>query len=221
MKTNRGNWLQTYTGKRFYPLDPRPEDVDIRDIAHALGCIPRFGGHTLVPYTVAEHSVFVSRICPPELAFYGLMHDATEAYLGDMVRPLKNDLPKFRQIEGLVWEAICEKFLIDPHCPEIIKHWDNIALVTERRDLMRHTPFFWCPTLEALTPHKHKIVPISVSARHCLDPAYQTPEELFMARFWELSPDTMPLPPIPNYLYKHHERTNTRPSSSTKSQARK
>ncbi len=87
----RGGYsMQTFSRTMFYPLDPHPEDVHIVDIAHALANICRFGGHAKRFYSVAQHSVLVSRIVEPEDALHGLMHDAAEAYVGDVVRPIKH-----------------------------------------------------------------------------------------------------------------------------------
>ena len=88
-------WIQTYTGRKFHPLRPRVAEVDVRDIAHALSLKCRFGGHCRVFYSVAEHSVRVSRVLEAkgrELAVWGLMHDAGEAYLPDVGRPVKSFL---------------------------------------------------------------------------------------------------------------------------------
>ena len=79
-----GDWMQTYTGERFWPLDPRIEDIHIRDISMALGKLCRYGGHTIFFYSVAEHSVLVSEYVPEEYALWGLLHDASEAYLSDI-----------------------------------------------------------------------------------------------------------------------------------------
>jgi hypothetical protein len=88
-RDRRGDWMQTFTGRAFYPLDPRPEDIDPVDIAHALSLICRYGGHSSRFYSVAEHCVLMSHAVAPEHALWALLHDATEAYLGDMIRPLK------------------------------------------------------------------------------------------------------------------------------------
>lgn len=86
-----GDWMQTYTGGRFYPRDPRPEEVNIIDIALALGNMSRYLGHCRF-YSVAEHSVMVSHVVPPHLALEGLLHDAEEAYSHDFIRPWKRAL---------------------------------------------------------------------------------------------------------------------------------
>src|SRR5271165_7548492 len=85
----KGDWIQTYTGRVMYPLDPRPEEINIIDIAHALSNLCRFTGHVRTFYSVAEHSVRVSQHCDPKDALWGLLHDASEAYLADMSRPMK------------------------------------------------------------------------------------------------------------------------------------
>lgn len=164
----KGDWFLTYTGRQFWPLDPRAEDVCIRDIAHHLSLICRFNGACRAHYSVAQHSVMVADILPPPLKFYGLLHDATEAYVGDMVRPLKRSMPEYQQVENLVWLAIVEKFKImkpvdyaytppeqagsveildaDGH----VKLADNIALMTERRDLLVKSPKAWSTQAEPL-----------------------------------------------------------------------
>src|SRR6266496_3875421 len=77
------------SGKWFNVFNPKPEDVDIRDIAHALSNQCRFTGHTKEFYSVAQHSVLVSTFCAPEDAAWGLLHDASEAYLSDIASPVK------------------------------------------------------------------------------------------------------------------------------------
>jgi hypothetical protein len=80
--------MQSYTGRVIDLRDFRTADVDIRDIAHALSLVNRFTGHTKYPYSVAQHSVMVSRMVQPEHAMWGLLQDAREAYLGYVARPL-------------------------------------------------------------------------------------------------------------------------------------
>src|SRR4051812_20612492 len=90
----RGDWMQTYTGRAFWPLDAQPEDVDPLDIAAALSMLCRYGGHVSRFYSVAEHCLLMSEAVAPEHALWALLHDATEAYMGDMVRPLKRQMPE-------------------------------------------------------------------------------------------------------------------------------
>ncbi len=107
---DRGSWMQTQSGKRFYPLDPRPEDLDIQDIAHALAMQCRYAGHTSRFYSVAEHCVHVARSLPRELRLAGLLHDASEAYLVDVPRPVKAMLKDYTLMEDLLMGAIARKF---------------------------------------------------------------------------------------------------------------
>ncbi|MFG0247924.1 MAG: phosphohydrolase, partial [Phycisphaeraceae bacterium JB051] len=78
------SWIQTYTGKAFYPLREDPGIIDIRDIAHALSLQCRFNGHCSDFYSVAQHSVHVSEVVPQAFALWGLLHDAAEAYMSDL-----------------------------------------------------------------------------------------------------------------------------------------
>ena len=139
----KGDWIQTYKQKEFWPLDPRPEEVDIEDIAHALSLTCRFGGHCNAFYSVAQHSVFVSELVEESDSLVGLLHDATEAYIGDMVRPLKISLPDFSKIEGEIEKIIFQHFGIIDYDKKRLKHADNIALYTEMRDLMGKPPRIW------------------------------------------------------------------------------
>lgn len=139
----RGDWMQTYTGKRFYPLDPRSEDIDAEDIAHALSLLCRYGGHVDRFYSVAEHCVLMSYAVSPENALAALLHDATEAYVGDMVRPLKRQMPQYQHFEAAVWLAICDHFRLFPMLAEEVKQADNRILLTERDALMLRTQYSW------------------------------------------------------------------------------
>jgi cytochrome P450 len=135
-----GGWQQTFTGKRFFPLDPRIEEICIEDIAHGLSHgAYRFAGQCDDPYTVAQHCCMVSDYCTPWFKLEGLMHDAAEGYLGDLSRPLKHSalMAAFREIEKRVQDVINEAFDL-PCTPEIssyVKALDNRAVVTEKLHL--------------------------------------------------------------------------------------
>lgn len=139
----RGDWMQTFTGKAFYPLDPRVEDVAPADIAHALSLICRYGGHTRTFYSVAEHCVLMSHHVSPENALWALLHDATEAYVGDMVRPLKHSMPAYREVEDRLMRVICDRFGLPYDCPAEVKAADTRILVDERAALMADPPMPW------------------------------------------------------------------------------
>jgi 5'-deoxynucleotidase YfbR-like HD superfamily hydrolase len=178
-----GDWFQTYTGRQFWPFDPRPEDVCIDDIAHALSRICRFGGHVTDWYSVAQHSVLVSLLVPSDLALRGLLHDAEEAYTGDMVRPLKRGL----RVHTEAWDAMADgvtrviaqaynlRILLPAELAEIHRA-DNVALSTERRDLLRATGRVWRTDAE-FPPMPERIAALE------RDDA----EDLFLERFRFLS----------------------------------
>jgi 5'-deoxynucleotidase YfbR-like HD superfamily hydrolase len=117
-----------------------PEDFNIEDIAHALSNICRYGGHTRVFYSVAQHCVLCSLHVEPECAREALFHDASEAFMGDMVRPLKDCVPEFKRIEERTEFAIATRFGLRYPWPAAVKEVDDRMLFTERRDLIVHQP---------------------------------------------------------------------------------
>lgn len=143
-----GDWMQTYTGRAFWPLDPRVEEIDPLDIAHALSMICRYGGHTKTFYSVAEHCVLLSYAVSPENALWALLHDAAEAYVGDMVRPLKYQLPRYRAAEDNLLDHIAARFGLEPGIPAEVKEADNRILLSERQVLMTSPPRSWGPVEE-------------------------------------------------------------------------
>lgn len=127
-----GNFISTSLGGSFhFDGDYTENKIDIRDIAHALSMQCRFTGHCNRFYSVAEHSVWVSMIAPLELALAGLMHDAAEAYIGDVAKPLKRLLPDYALIEQRVENAIAERFGLPWPMPEAIKKADRAMLKRE------------------------------------------------------------------------------------------
>lgn len=161
----RSQWIQTATGRAFWPLRPRVEDVCIEDIAHALAMKCRYTGHCRYFYSVAQHSVLASEIVPPADAFWALMHDATEAYLPDVARPVKKAIAGFCEIEDRLMEVIAERFGLPMPMPESVRHADLVLLATERRDLMADPPYRWIST-ENIDPLPDRITPLGpMSAR--------------------------------------------------------
>ena len=126
------HFIQTQSGVAFNLANPSPDMVDLDDIATALSYTVRFNGHTGTSYSVAEHSVWVSRMCPPEARMHGLMHDAHEAYTGDIVSPLKKLLPGIGAIEARIQKAIHTRLWITGDYPEVVKEADVRMLATER-----------------------------------------------------------------------------------------
>ncbi len=143
MHGDNSTWIATYTGRQFWPLDPRPEDVCIEDIAHALALKCRFGGHCKCYYSVAQHSVLGSLIISDKNALWFLLHDAAEAYMFDACRPIKKEFPFIREIEDRLMVCICDKFGLPHEMPEEVNHMDNQLLVTEIRDIMETPTVKW------------------------------------------------------------------------------
>lgn len=173
----RGSWMQTFTGRQFYPLAPEVDDIDIADIAHALSLICRYGGHVDRFYSVAEHCVLVSQSVPAHDAMWGLLHDAAEAYVGDMVRPLKHHMPDYRLIEDRLLRVIAEHFgMKGASFSASVKDADNRILLTERAALMSAPPVAW---------QQDGLQPLDVEVRG-LAPA--DAEALFLAQFEAVTP---------------------------------
>ena len=129
-------WIQTATERVFNFLQPDVNDISIRDIAHALSNICRFTGHVGEFYSVAQHSVLVSYLVNPVYAREALLHDASEAYLGDVARPLKAMLPEYKELEQHVQQEIAKAFYLCWPIPDEVKLADNRALRAEKRDLI-------------------------------------------------------------------------------------
>lgn len=139
----RGDWMQTYTGRQFWPMDPRASEIDPDDIAHALSMLCRYGGHSSEFYSVAEHCVLMSYAVSPEHALAALLHDATEAYLVDVPRPIKRapGMEAYRVAEARLMDEIAERFNLSGGdawygLPAEVKAADNRILVDERARLM-------------------------------------------------------------------------------------
>lgn len=137
-----GFFMQTFTGRKFYPLAPRAEDVDPLDIAHSLALQCRYNGHVNKFYSVAEHCILMSDYFldgnHPLLAKKALLHDGTETFVGDMIRPLKHqpEMQVFREAEDKVGEAIAERFGLATLESVTVKVADSRILLTERAALM-------------------------------------------------------------------------------------
>lgn len=140
------DWIMTASGRQFYPLAPRAEDVCIDDIAHHLAACNRFAGATTVPYSVAQHSVLVSvemeRCASADLVaqwgLYGLLHDGSEFALGDIPRPLKrrDAYAAYREAEARLMAVIYQVFGLLPHEPATLAVVDRRMLRTEQAQLM-------------------------------------------------------------------------------------
>lgn len=169
-------------GGRYVDLvNPESNVFAVEDIAHALANICRFTGHTRIFYSVAQHSVLVSQIVPPEDALAALFHDAAEAFLGDVSKPLKNLLPDYRALEARFERELFGQLGLPWPMPDSVKRADRILLATEKRDLM---PPHADPCgsdewalLHGVEPLAKRIVPAPPFAAHAI----------FMGRFDELT----------------------------------
>lgn len=169
------DWIQTYSGRRFNPLNPYPDAIVIQDIAHSLSMLCRFTGHCKKFYSVAQHSVLVSYICDEKDAMWGLLHDASEAYLTDVPRPLKRSgkFDVYKEFEAKMQKAICTRFSLPEIEPPSVKRADTLLLATEARDLMSPLHPDWRNMVEPL--------PFKIEA---WDPSKA--KDMFMKRFFEL-----------------------------------
>ena len=131
--------IETYTGQMIDVADPNPNKINLNDIAHALSNICRYSGHCKSFYSVAEHCVLGSFLIEEPLVKMFLLHDASEAYLNDLSRPLKTILPKYKSLEDVFSYVIYERFLGKQPTKEEkkkIKHVDDQMLLLEAHELM-------------------------------------------------------------------------------------
>jgi hypothetical protein len=188
---SRGGWNEMYTGTRFYTFDPAPEDVKIDDIAHSLGLQCRYNGNCHSFYSVAEHCCLLSDFVrcrgwhgilgqAGQLEFkydalIALMHDAAEAYIGDLIRPVKHRMPPFRELEATIEAVVFPALGLPPELPTWMRELDSRILCDERAQVM-------------LTQHNEwstdELEPLGVTIRFW-SPARGEFE--FMRRFFELS----------------------------------
>lgn len=156
----KGGVVLTVSGKYFSLLDPKPEDVRIGDIAHALANLCRYTGHTDRFYSVAEHSVRCAsylrkRGYSPRAQMAALLHDASEAYIGDLSSPLKALVPEYRQIEGRVVQAVVDALGVDHRNRPEVHMADMQLLCTERHELMTGDRTPWA-IIDGLDPQEYQ-----------------------------------------------------------------
>lgn len=168
--------IQTVDGHYFDFLQPQRSVFNVGTIAHALGHLCRFTGHTRSFYSVAQHSVLVSMIVPSEHALAALVHDAAEAFVGDVARPLKNLLPEYKVIEKRIEAEVLRRFGLPAELPACVKHADNVLLATERRDLMRELHDTW-EDLQGVEVLPWRIEPL----------APELAREYFLARYYAIT----------------------------------
>lgn len=176
-------WSQTYTGGRFDILDPQASQVKLLDIAAQLAKICRFGGACTTFYSVAQHSVEVAELLPPEWQGYGLLHDAHEMIVGDITSPVKQAIHAVyhrkapldilvRRIDAAIHHAFGLAYPLPPRIEAAVKLADLTMLATERRDLMAPTNHEWLPLPK---PRDRAVLPMDwpLAERHFLSKALE------------------------------------------------
>lgn len=160
----KDDWMETYTGRKLWIQNPDPRDIRITDISHALSQICRFNGHTNQFYSVAQHCVYVSELLERagydvKTQMWGLFHDAAEAYLGDIIKPLKPMLVEFDALEENFLDKIAEVFKLGPRKKlwKAVKWADIVMVNVEGHDLMRNHTWVEPEALEAYSKHYPEI----------------------------------------------------------------
>lgn len=175
----KGPTIMTATGHYFDLEDPDSSPFGILDVAHALAHICRYTGHCRTFYSVAQHSVLVSLAVPQEDALAGLLHDAAEAFIGDVSKPLKVLLPDYAAVEERVEAAVFKRFGLPEKLPSSVKAADRVLLRTEQRDLMGADEHVWSFT-EGAEPLPARIQPCGPDEA----------KRMFLDRFYRLhNPD--------------------------------
>lgn len=188
-ETRTSDYIETYTGKKFFLLEPRPRDVCLEDIAHALSLMPRFNGHTKVFYSVAAHSLHVEEMAhavlrgqetdDPKALLACLLHDAAEAYVGDMVQPLKRSMTAYKGVEKKIEDTILESFnLKHDDVPDFLKNLDNIALMTEAWHLMPSKGSFFSVRAEPDLKWEFKVKSPEDNERRYIERCHELEEQI-------------------------------------------
>ena len=178
-----GSWLHTFTGRQFFPLDIRAEDIVIEDIAHALSMLCRYNGHTSRFYSVAEHCVLMAQHVqrswhPPAPKVFirtVLLHDAAEAYIGDYPHAVKKILPGVKVLEKKIEAVIAKKFGLDcrPAAFRAVKELDR-RIVRNERDVLMPGGHTWVAD---------EYPPLSINVQGLVPAAA---ERLFLSAFFEV-----------------------------------
>ncbi len=155
----QGTWAQSFTGSEYWPIDPRPEDIHFEDMKWGLAREARYRGQTKFHYSVAQHSVLVSRAVAGLATVRGwswreiveaekiaLLHDAPEAWIGDVARPLKRQatMKGYRKVEALWWDCIVERYHLQP-TPEIMELVEEVdgRIVLDEVQVLMADPEMW------------------------------------------------------------------------------
>lgn len=142
MQPRIGDWMVTASGRAYFPIDPSGAEIDAHDIAQSLSRICRYLGHCTRWYSVAEHSVLVSLVVPEYAALHGLLHDAQEAYVCDIHRPLKSGLLDYIDIESRNEAAVTSRFGFEEY-EDIVKRADDGVLMAEKNAIVPRSDRPW------------------------------------------------------------------------------
>lgn len=178
MKQHDRPSICTYSGVEFFPLSPTVETVFLADIAHGLANTCRYNGQCHSFYSVAQHSVLVSEMLEDtgvELAKWGLLHDAAEAYVSDVCRPIKHLIPGYADIEARLMQVIASVFGLPSEEPSAVKLADRMVFLAERNALFPKIGW-WNDKIEGVDAPKIDIVPWSP----------EEAEHMFVAQFRRL-----------------------------------
>ncbi len=170
-----GPTITLASGRVFDFLDPHGSDFDIEDVAHGLAHVCRYAGQCRDFYSVAEHSLLVSDVVD-EYRFEALLHDAAEAFIGDVTRPLKQLLPEYKRIEAMVEDAVAKRFALDHGYRGVVKAADLSVLAAEQAQVMAPGTDAWAKEAD--------IVPAAVVVRFL---APRDAKREFLDRFHALS----------------------------------
>jgi hypothetical protein len=152
--TVEDGWIETYSGVQFHFGDPALDEINIVDIAHALSLLCRYNGHCTRFYSVAEHSVLMTRhfiqsqgSLPKahwrRKALTVLLHDAAEAYIGDLPRPIKHKMDAFKAVESILDQRVAQRFGTIWPLPSYVKERDSRILCDEREQAMPPSDNEW------------------------------------------------------------------------------
>jgi len=172
MTKRENGWIYTYSGLKFNAFEPHNDQICIEDIAHALALNCRFNGHIHTHFSVAQHSIIISKLVPKEYALEALLHDAPEAYLTDVPRPIKRFLPECQEIEDNILEVILKKFGCVFPLPDCVLEIDHHMVADEAIALWPKRPEW----VNDFTPNGIEINPWN----------WKVSEKLFLERFREL-----------------------------------
>ncbi len=177
MRPLKDRYLSTFSGKKFFPFNPHPDQIDIVDIAHGLSLLCRFSGQCPTFFSVAEHSIYVADGLPDNLKLAGLLHDSSEAYLADLPRPVKVGIPEYKSLEKSVEAVIAQKFNLE--------FPTSASVMRADRAVLKHEIFTFFGAQRYLEDFGEEYQP-GVS-QHILGFPPKEAEEKFLDLYWSLT----------------------------------